>query len=158
MMVTIIVVVAVLASVISEVLFFRWWIRNLRKEAIEFLRQALKGQKVIFVEDCNFLGQLSQRRGRITGNGLLALTEEGLGFRMLFPRRYIFIPLNSVRQVSIVNSFMGKTKGKGILRVDFYGDEGADDACSWLVSSLEWWTQALNSLLSGNQPPETPKM
>ncbi len=155
-MIVAIIVVAVLASVVSDIIFFRWWIRKLRREAIEFLRETLENKGVIHVEDCSFLGQLSSGRAQFMGNGLLALTREGLGFRMLLPHKYIFIPLDRVRQVSQVKSFLGRTRGGALLRVDFAGDQGSDDACAWLVPSLDWWVNALNSLLCGGQPPEAP--
>ncbi|MBC7247219.1 MAG: hypothetical protein H5T73_05520 [Actinobacteria bacterium] len=156
MTVAIIVILAVLASITADVCVLSWWIKRLRVEAVESLRETVDGEKVYHVEDCNYFGTLSRGYAQLRGNGILALTDRGIHFRMLLPRRYLFIPLASVRAVSRPRSFLGKTRAGELLRVDFADDEGREDACAWLVPSPEWWTEALHALRAGGEPPTVP--
>jgi hypothetical protein len=152
----VIVVAVVLVDLVVDMVLVRWWIRKLRNEAVNALREAVGGEKVFHVEDCNFFGRQSRGYAQVRGNGLLALTDRGIHFRMFLPRRYLFIPLEDVGSVSVAGSFLGKSRGRKILRVDFRTSGGGDDACGWLVPSPGWWVEALRSLSAGKEPPPTP--
>ncbi len=150
------VLIIVALVVVSDIIFFMWWIRRLRAEAIESLREAVGGEKVYQVEDCNFFGLQSSGYKQWRGNGVLALTEKGIHFRMYIPRKYLFVPVEAVREVTDPGSFLGKTKARKLLRVDFTDSSGQEDACAWLVPSLQWWMDALASMRSGKEPPAAP--
>ena len=156
MTVAMIVVPAVLASITADVYFLFRWMKRLRVEAIEALRGTVGVEKVYNVEDCNYFGTLSRGYAQLKGNGILALTDRGIHFRMLLPRRYLFIPVASVRAVSRPRSFLGRTRARELLRVDFTDEGGRDDACAWLVPSPDWWTKALPALQAGEEPPAAP--
>ncbi len=159
MSVTMIVILAfglslfIMACVFSVAVF---WIRRLRKEAAEDLHRDLGEEKVYKVDDCNFFGIASRGMGQVRGNGMLALTGEGLRFRMLLPRRALFIPLDSVRMVSYPRWFLGKSKAKALLRVDFINEAGEEDACAWLVRNPQWWGEAITALQKGKEPVPQP--
>ncbi|MBC7252987.1 MAG: hypothetical protein H5T72_03325 [Actinobacteria bacterium] len=150
------VVLSALTVVILGVVLACLWVKRLRDQALAELARRTEGEEVYALEGCNFLGKLSGGYAQIRGNGLLALTDRGIHFRMLFPRRCLFIPLGSVTEVSDPRSFLGKWKGKELLRVDFTDQEGKADACAWLVRSPAWWSGSLRSLLSGEGPPPAP--
>ena len=132
------------------------WIRRLRREAIESLRSDIGEEKVYQVDDCNFFGISSSGYGQIRGNGVLALTEKGLHFRMLAPRKTLFIPIDSIREVSHPRWFLGKSKARKLLRVDFFDQEGEKDAAAWLVPHHEWWGKAILVMRAGMEPPSRP--
>ena len=132
------------------------WIRRLRKEAIANLRSDVGEEKVYQVNDCNFFGVSSSGYGQIRGNGVLALTEKGLHFRMLAPRKYLFIPLESIREVSHPRWFLGKSKARMLLRVDFFDQDEEKDAAAWLVPHHEWWGKAILDMRAGMEPPPLP--
>jgi hypothetical protein len=155
-MTVVIIILLVLAAVAVTAFFLMRWLRRLRGEAIGDLRRRTREEKVYHVEDCNFFGLLSAGYAQVRGNGMLALAERGIHFRMLTPAKYVFVPLDSITRVSQPRSFLKKTKAKVLLRVDFVSDAGEDDACAWLVRSLDWWTQAVEALRSGNEPPPRP--
>ncbi|MBN2026018.1 MAG: hypothetical protein JW854_04595 [Actinobacteria bacterium] len=155
-MVALVIILVVLASIVADVFFFIWWFKKLRVEAIEDIRKTVGEEKVYNVEDSNCFGVLSKGYKQIRGNGVLALTDKGIHSRMFVPRKYLFIPLGSVRAVSNPRSFLGKTKARLLLRVDFVNEEGRDDACAWLVPSLQWWSGAVEALKNGVQPPLAP--
>ena len=151
-----IIVLVVLADLVVDVLLLAWWIRRLRGEAVERIKELAEGESVYHVEDCNFFGRMSKGYKQWRGNGILALTDRGLHFRQLLPRTEIFIPRDSISDISRSRSFLGKTRFKDLLRVDFADGEGGKDACAWLVPSLEWWIAALESLRVGEEPPAAP--
>ena len=66
------------------------------------------------------------------------------------------MPVEAVREISDPRSFLGKSKAKKLLRVDFVNSAGEEDACAWLVPSLQWWMDALESMRSGKEPPPAP--
>lgn len=71
------------------------------------------------------------------------------------PGRKIAV-LASIEDVSLPRSFLGKTKAKDLLRVDFKDEPGGEDACAWLVPSLPWWEEAIAALREGKEPPTPP--
>jgi hypothetical protein len=155
-MTVVIIIILALAALAVTVFFTVRWLRRLRSEAIAFLHGRTREEKVYHVEDCNFFGLLSAGYAQMRGNGVLALTDRGIHFRMLTPAKYVFVSLDSITGVSQPRSFLGKTKAKVLLRVDFTGGAGEDDAGAWLVRSLDWWTEALEALRSGVEPPPAP--
>ncbi len=151
-----IIILIVIADVVIDLLFLSWWVKRLRSEAVERLREITEGERVFNVEDCNFFGRLSKGYKQWRGNGMLALTDQGLRFRQLLPRTEILIPVGSVTGLSRPRSFLGKSRFKDLLRVDFVNEEGKSDACAWLLPSLDWWVAALEALRAGGEPPPAP--
>ena len=133
-------------------------IRRLRDGAVLALRTDVGEEEVYHVADCNFFGILSSGIAQVRGNGLLALTSAGLRFRMLAPKRTLFIPRASVHGVSNPRWFLKKSKARDLLRVDFINDQGQEDAAAWLLRDLPWWNEAVESLRSGGTPaPPLPR-
>ena len=146
----------VLVDLVIDIFFLAWWIKRLRAEAVERMKELTEGETVYHVEDCNFFGRASKGLKQWRGNGLLALTDRGLRFRLFIPRTEVFIPIGAISSVSEPSSFLGKSKMKKLLRVDFLGEDGSEDACAWLLPSLEWWKEALEALRAGEEPPAAP--
>ena len=139
---------------VFSLVFF--WIKRLRRAAITDLRSDVGEEKVYQVDDCNFFGVSSSGYSQVRGNGVLALTEEGLHFRMLAPGKSLFIPIDSIREVSHPRWFLGKSKARKLLQVDFFNQEGEKDAAAWLVPYHEWWGKAILNLRGGMEPPPHP--
>jgi hypothetical protein len=132
------------------------WIKRLRKEAIANLRQDVGEEKVYQVNDCNFFGVSSSGYAQVRGNGVLALTEKGLHFRMLAPSKSLFISIDSIRDVSHPRWFLGKSKARKLLQVDFFNQKGEKDAAAWLVPHYEWWGKAILDMRAGMELPPRP--
>ncbi|NPV60025.1 MAG: hypothetical protein HPY75_10215 [Actinobacteria bacterium] len=152
-MIVLFVLLVVLVDIVITMAFLTRWIKSLRVEAVERMKEMTEGETVYHVEDCNFFGRASKGYWQWRGNGLLALTDRGLRFRQLVPRTEISIPIGAISSVSDPSSFLGKSRMKKLLRVDFQGEGGEEDACAWLLPSLEWWKEALEALRSGKEPP-----
>lgn len=155
-MVVLIILLVVLVDIVVDIVFLAWWIKRLRAEAVARMKEMTEGETVYHVEDCNFFGRASRGYRQWRGNGLLALTDRGLRFRQLIPRTEISIPIGAISGVSEPSSFLGKSRMKKLLQVDFRGEDGAEDACAWLIPSLEWWKEALEALRAGKEPPAAP--
>ena len=151
-MAVLLIVLIVLACLITGLVLIALWIRQLRKDAIAAVRRNTEGEEVYMVEDCNFFGQQSSGYKQVRGNGVLALTDRGIYFGMLIPGKELFVPLDSIKGTSQPRSFLGKTKMRDLLRVDFVNAEGRDDAGAWLVPSLQWWSEAVEALRRGKEP------
>lgn len=152
-MIALLIVALVLIGLVVDVALVRWGINRSRNEAINALREAVGRERVYQVEDCNFLGQLSKGYLQVRGNGLVALTDRGIHFRMLLPRRYLFIPQEKVDSAALVDSFLGKPGRGKILRVDFRTAGGGEDACGWRIPFPDWWVEAFVAIREGKQPP-----
>jgi hypothetical protein len=62
---------------------------------------------------------------------------------MLLPRKEILVPLRNIVSVETPGSFLGKTKGRKLLKIDFRNDTGGTDSAAWLVDHLERWVEAI---------------
>ena len=98
--------------------------------------------------NANFFGQQSKGLGQVRGNGVLVLTEDELYFQLWAPKRELKIPYAALRGVEVVKSFLGKTKFKPLLKVDFENDQGEADAAAWLVSNLDQWKSGLEKIVA----------
>jgi len=90
----------------------------------------------------NFFGEQSRGPAQLRGNGGLVLTDDSLVFHMLVPDRTITIPLEDVREVSLVRSHLGKTVRRDLLHVRYAVPEGTD-AIAWFVRDPETWRRTL---------------
>jgi len=96
----------------------------------------------------NFFGEQSRGPAQMRGNGGLVLLEDRLVFHMLVPDRTITIPLEDVREVSIVRSHLGKAVRRDLLHVR-YSVPGGTDAIAWFVREPEAWRRALEERSPG---------
>lgn len=105
----------------------------------------------------NFFGVQSRGPAQLRGNGGLVLTEDRLVFHMLVPDRTITIPLEDVREVSLVRSHLGKAVRRDLLHVRYAVPDGTD-AIAWFVRDAEAWRRAVEERAprAGEEDPETP--
>lgn len=92
----------------------------------------------------NFFGSTDKGYAQIRGNGVLILTEEGLHFEMLIPKKRIDIPLSSVIGLETTRSFLGKSRGKKLLRVNHVMN-GQLVSSAWQLKDLDEWIKDINS-------------
>lgn len=91
----------------------------------------------------NLFGIQSRGMKQVRGNGILLLTASQIYFRMLLPRRELLVPLSSITSVETPKSFLGKTKGRKLLKIDFRNNVGSIDSAAWLVPDLEKWVETV---------------
>lgn len=90
----------------------------------------------------NFFGEESRGPAQMRGNGGLVLTRDALVFHMLVPDRTIAIPLEDIREVSLVRSHLGKRVGRDLVHVR-YATPGGTDAIAWFVRDTGPWVREL---------------
>ena len=118
-----------------------------RKQAYQVL-QKFAGQKIYGISsNVNFFGQESLGMLQARGKGILVLAEKELFFSMLAPKKEFSIPFEKMLGIETPKSYLGKTKGKALLQVNFENAEGKKDSMAWLVGKLSLWQQALDKIV-----------
>jgi len=128
---------AVLLGVLSIV------ISAVRRKALAAIEERFGGTPTVRAEPmANFMGQQSIGPAAARGNGALVLTDEVIWFRLVVPARELEIPLEKVTGVRIEKWFLGKTKGRPMVIVDFDLGNGPD-AAAWFVREPDHWRDAI---------------
>jgi hypothetical protein len=83
-----------------------------------------------------FFGQESRGVTQMRGNGTLILTDDELLFKQWVVSKEFRIPLRSIQSIETPRSFLGKTQGVQLLKVNYLTESGAPDAIAWRVSDL----------------------
>ncbi len=96
----------------------------------------------------NFFGEESRGPAQMRGNGGLVLTRDALVFHMLVPERTITVPLEDIRDVSLVRSHLGKRVGRDLVHVRYAVPDGTD-AIAWFVRDPATWRRELEARSRG---------
>ncbi|MFW6156651.1 MAG: hypothetical protein ACOC7J_04975 [Armatimonadota bacterium] len=128
----------------------RVWMNRLRQSALDDADRTLAGKKMVLRDpSANLIGIRSRGAGAVRGNGVLTLTERNLQFVMWLPRRSFSIALEDVTSVETPKSFMGRSKLRELLQVNFTDERGEEDAAAWVVADLPAWKMALRERTGG---------
>jgi hypothetical protein len=92
----------------------------------------------------NFFGEKSKGMTQIRGNGALLLTKDYLYFQMWIPKKEIKIPLDKIENIEEVKSFLGKSKLRPLLKIDYIDENGQKNSAAWLVKNLQKWKSIIN--------------
>ncbi|MBO9999199.1 MAG: hypothetical protein J7641_09365 [Cyanobacteria bacterium SID2] len=124
--------------------FFNW----MERTGLERMQEQFTSAQIVRSDvKANFFGLQSRGNFQIRGNGVLVLTREELWFSRLVKREDISIPLNTIEQVDLVNSHLGKRiLGRQLLYVQFASSDGTD-AGAWLVNNPQQWQQDISSIV-----------
>lgn len=126
-------------------------LRKLQKNAIDELSVSYpEHTRILTSPMANLFGLESAGMKQVRGNGILLLTSSQLYFRMLLPKKEVLIPLRNIVSVETPKSYLGKTKGMKLLKVNFRNDTGASDSAAWLVDHLEEWVETLRQSTGSN--------
>ncbi len=134
-----------LVPVLLALLFFflKRFLNNLkRKRAEELFNNYHKDRIIYFSKEVNFFGQKSEGKRSIRGNGSLILTPDRLHFKKWVPHEDLIIPLKNIENVERVDSFLGKSKNRPLLKIDFQKD-GTMDSAAWLIDNMQNWESVL---------------
>jgi len=118
-----------------------------RKRAEELFTNYHKDRIIYFSKEVNFFGQKSDGRTQLRGNGSLLLTPDELHFLRWLPKKNIVIPLDNIEKVERVNSFLGKSKNRELLKVEFSNHQGENDSAAWLLDNMHVWEQVIKDNL-----------
>lgn len=146
----ILVVILILVLLITLFLVGRW-LGNRMKAAAQEVEENYSGEGILRMEGANLLGRKSLGMSQIRGNGVLALTNSRLVFRMLLPRRIFEIHLDSIENMEHPMTFLGKTKGMRLLVVNYTNEEEEPDAMGWAAKDPDGWAEDIRSAMQSRQ-------
>lgn len=95
----------------------------------------------------NFFGEQSKGGRQLRGNGGLVLTKDEVYFIRALPFKEYVIPLDSITEVSLPESFNGRSVFSKLLCVRYKTNSGSD-AIAWAVKNPESWKEAIEKLVS----------
>jgi hypothetical protein len=97
-------------------------------------------QEDILLKDlgANSFGLESAGVWQVRGNGGLVLTGKNLHFFMFLPKKEICIPLHTISDLAIVQSHLGKTVFRDLLKVRFSAN-GKPDSIAWYLADPGEW-------------------
>ncbi len=96
----------------------------------------------------NSFGQESTGRLRLRGNGALVLTETSLHFFLFIPRIEVVVPFETITDVSMAKSHLGKTVLYPLLKVAF-SRNGMQDSIAWYVTDVNAWKSRIDAHKAG---------
>lgn len=138
-------VVIVVVGVSMAIFFSVFW-NQMQISGIERIQELFPREAIVLSEtSANFLGLESRGSFQIWGNGALVLTPNELWFSPFIKRDDITIPTQSIQDVHLVNSHLGKRiLGHQLIYVQFQISERKDSA-TWLVADPEQWKMTILS-------------
>jgi len=117
------------------------------KEAEELLER-FRDKKVVTVKSgANFFGQESLGYSQMRGNCSLVITEDEIFSEMWLPKRSFTIPVASIVSIETPKSFLGKSRGRPLLKVVFTNENGVNDSAAWQVRGLSETVKLLRDIV-----------
>ncbi len=128
-------------------LFFTVFWDKMQVGGTERIQERFPTEEIIISETtANFFGLESRGSWQIRGNGVLVLTPNELWFSRFIKRDDITIPIQSIQEVRLVDSHLGKRiLGRKLIYVQFQTPRGKD-SIAWLVADPETWKMKILDL------------
>lgn len=104
-------------------------------------------ETILESNNVNFFGQQSKGYHQVRGNGVLILTKDKLYFEMWKPKKVFEISINSIQGLEITRSFLGKSRFRDLLKINFINDKKESDSAAWFVFDLRKWYDGINELI-----------
>ena len=132
-------------------LFFTVFWDKMQVGGTERIQERFPTEEIILSETtANFLGLESRGSLQIRGNGVLVLTPHELWFSRFIKREDITIPINTIQDVRLGDSHLGKRiLGRKLIYVQFQ-TSGGKDSVAWLVADPEKWKMKILDSLNSN--------
>jgi len=123
---------------------FKLLIRAMKKRRQVFLESPMFKNAILVDSMANFFGTLSAGRMQVRGTGLLALTRDGLAFKMYAGSREVNIAYRDINAVTIVKSFLGKTVFRDLIQITYKTPSG-EETSAWYVKDLNAWVTGIKN-------------
>ena len=118
------------------------------KRAEELFTNYHKDRIIYFSKEVDYLGRESTGKSKIVKNGSLLLTSDELHFVRWVPKQELIIPLENIKKIEEVNSFLGINKNKPLLKVEFDSQNGKTDSAAWSIDNMHVWKESLRNNLN----------
>lgn len=143
-----IITISVILGVTVLLVLLKLVFSSVRKKLQVHIQERFAGIEIIgATTEADFLGKLSKGGWQIRGNGGLVLTKNGVFFLRSIPFREYMIPIKSITDVSMPNSFNGKSIFSKLLCVQYKVDSGTE-TMAWVVKNPEKWKKAIEKLMT----------
>jgi hypothetical protein len=120
-------------------------VRRLRDRAFFDVLEAVGRDNVVLIDSAaNCLGLGSRGPASIHGNGCLCLTPTSVVFQRWIPRQQIEIPRRDIRDIDDPSAFLGRERGKRLLRIHFSDATGQPDTIAFSVQDVTTWLKAFS--------------
>jgi len=132
-----------IAFIVFFILIVRFLMKSfnsLKKNRLSRLEKdgILTTANTIYVdENASFFGIKSSGLKTMRGNGILILNKKEIYFSLFLPDKVYRIPLDKINNVRFDKSFLGKTRFKNLLVLDFTENDGTLNAAAWSISNLD---------------------
>ena len=124
--------------VVVPIFILLLWIKKVKSIRLHELQSTFAFDEIIYEEDmANFMGIKSLGMTQIRGNGIFIILSDKLFFSLFFPRKDIEIPRSSITGIRTEKAFLGKTKFKPLVVIDFTSESGSKDSVGFLVAEPE---------------------
>jgi len=142
-----IVIISVSFGVAFLLALLRFFFTFTRKKLEKHIQKNFDKDKIVGATTrANFFGEKSKGGKQVRGNGALVLTQKEIYFIRAVPFKEYIIPLKSVSEVSLPNSFNGKSVFSKLLCIQ-YKTDSVSDAIAWAVKDPESWKKAIEKLV-----------
>ncbi len=144
-----VVAISVLFGVVLLLTLLKLFFSSVRKKLEHHIQKKFDKREIVgATTNANFFGKQSKGGKQIRGNGALILTKDEICFIRVAPFEEYKIPLKSVLEVSLPNSFNGKSVFSKLLCIQY--KTGSElDAVAWAVKIPESWEKSIENLVAG---------
>ena len=97
----------------------------------------------------NSFGVESAGVWQFRGNGALVLTGKHLHFFMFLPKSDLCVPFDTITQLAITKSHLGKATPYDLLKVRFSTKEKSD-SIAWYLTDPRAWKNRIEELMAGD--------
>jgi len=141
------VAVSVLFGTVILLSLLRLFFSSARKKLEHHIQENFDIREIVGATTrANFFGKQSKGGKQIRGNGALVLTKNEIYFIRAVPFKEYKIPLKSILEVSLPNSFNGKSVFSKLLCIQYkIGSEL--DVVAWAVKNPESWKKSIEKLV-----------
>lgn len=99
----------------------------------------------------NSFGRESTGRTSFRGNGALVLTARQLHFFMAVTKSEVVIALDTITELSLTHSHLGKHTSATLLKILFSTD-GQPDSMAWYLPDPQAWKSRIEALMADQAP------
>jgi len=131
-------------SVITSLIF-----HNLKNSRICRLKTdgILSDNFLYLDEKAIFFGIKTSGFRTLRGNGIFIITEKQIYFSLFLPDKEYKIKIDSIEEIRTGKSFLGKTKFRELLIIDFKENDARLNSAAWLLSDLNQAIETLEKIL-----------
>ncbi|MFW6139842.1 MAG: hypothetical protein ACOC5S_00625 [Acidobacteriota bacterium] len=130
--------------ILSGLFLFMHYLKKAKAKIQKNISQRYLGQNIVLKDNsANFFGKKSLKSRQFRGNGILILTEEEIYFSMFIPRKEVIVSLDSIQDIETPTRFLGKTKFKPLLKINFEACQEVQDSAAWLVKDVKKWKKEI---------------